>query len=350
MANSANVVTVGSAEMDRFVTRHGKAVASTAAEEARIKVAGVSAEQTTRAHALRASRTIAQAIAADPNRSAEGINREFCTFYDVVRNGAREQMYDRWDQENRLHRLNDEAVLAMFESGENHVLSVVQTIILSNLSKEKATAARKKLKSAINSDKSPIIYSKEVPAQEGEPAILRSYTRNTPAPQGSRRDYGSAGRNRVNTYTDLYTLCVYFLDPKGGNDSDYLSEILNPVLSSPKSGNVVPVTERVALLKQRLRDKVILNSTTPIEIELDSEGQAHIPGAYEHFTDAQRIDLNLTGEKVQVPLGKTMTAFLQEKKVKTARVKNVARGIDWIDENCGMHHVHLVEADKYPKE
>ena len=96
-----------------------------------------------------------------------------------------------------------------------------------------------------------------------------------------------------------------------------------------------------------MREKGIINSTKPIEIEFDSEGRAHIPGAYEQFTDAQRIALKLTGEKVQRPLGEVMSEFLEEKAVKAARVKNVTRGINWIDENCGMHNVHIVEADKY---
>ena len=142
-------------------------------------------------------------------------------------------------------------------------------------------------------------------------------------------------------------MCVYFCDPEGGNDIDFLLEQLNPALTSQKSSKILPVSDRMQVLRDRMRENEIKNNTMPISTVRDEKGHRHVRDAYEHYTDAQLEALGLSAEVEQVPLNVVHADFLQEKKEVSSRVKLVTRCVTYLDANCGLKEVHEVEANRY---
>jgi len=343
MANSAKV---GSPSFDKYVQTMGNNVGEIAAVEGKTKMQGGLDEENTRDAALIASRAISLKIAKDSERTAEGINRAFCGFYDAQRDTARLDRYAHYDAELRLHGLGHPALIGEFTSGNLGVLRVEHTYRLNSVTKKAASECRKEAQSAWDSDESGVIHIME----EGEDTnlhTLTTFTRNTPEPTATRKEYGASGRNRVNTYRDLYSMCVYFCDPEGGNDIDFLLEQLNPALTSQKSSKILPVSDRMQVLRDRMRENEIKNNTMPISTVRDEKGHRHVRDAYEHYTDAQLEALGLSAEVEQVPLNEVHADFLQEKKEVSSRVKLVTRCVTYLDANCGLKEVHEVEANRY---
>ena len=345
MANSAN--TVGSPSFNTYVKTVGRSVGQVAAVEAKTETqAGHDKDKTVLA-ALKGARSLSAKIAKDPNRENKGINRALCDFYDFQRNTARETRYADYEEELRLHNLSIPEVVEEFVSGNTNVLRGEQVFNLANTTKKVASEARSNAQSAVDSDESPVIHFHEDAKQQ----TLTTYTRHTPAPLASKKQYGASGRNRVNTYVHLYTMCGFFLDPERDTDEvDFLLEQLNPALTSKKSDKMLPVSDRMQVLMNRMREIRITKSTMPISTVLDGEGQRHVQDAYEHFTDAQLEALGLSAKVEEVPLNQLHSDFLQEKKEKNQRVKLLGRNIKHLDDQCGLEELHIVEANRYAKD
>jgi hypothetical protein len=343
----ANTAKVGSISFDNYVKTVGRSVGQAAAVEAKTETqAGHDKDKTVLA-ALKGARSLSAKIAKDPDRKNAGINRALCDFYDIQRNTARETRYADYDEELRLHNLSIPEVVEEFVSGNTNVLRGEQVFNLANTTKKVASEARSNAQSAVDSDESPVIHFHEDAKQQ----TLTTYTRYTPAPLASKKEYGASGRNRVNTYVDLYTMCGFFLDPKRDTDEvDFLLEQLNPALTSKKSNKMLPVSDRMQVLMNRMREVKITKSTMPIATVLDGEGHRHVQNAYENLSDSQLKALGLSAKVEEVPLNQLHSDFLQEKKEKAQRVKLLTRNIKVLDIECGLEELHIVKANRYAKD
>mgnify|MGYP003636754252 CR=1 FL=1 len=117
-------------------------------------------------------------------------------------------------------------------------------------------------------------------------------------------------------------MCGFFLDPERDTDEvDFLLEQLNPALTSKKSDKMLPVSDRMQVLMNRMREIRITKSTMPISTEVE-----------------------------KVPLNQLHSDFLQEKKEKNQRVKLLGRNIKHLDDQCGLEELHIVVANRYAKD
>lgn len=344
MANSAKV---GSPSFNEYVEAQGRSVGQIAAVEGKTKMQGTLDEDKTVLACLKGARRLSAMIAKDPSRDNAGVNRAFCDFYDFQRNTARKARYDDYDEELRVHNLRLPVLIKEFVAGNTDVLRSKQVFNFANTTKKVASEARSSAQSAVDSDESEVIHFHE----DEKLQTLTTYTRYTPEPLASRKDYGASGRNRVNTYVNLYTMCGFFLDTERDTaDVDFLLGQLNPALTSKKSGKMLPVSDRMQVLMSRMREIKITENTMPIATVKDGEGLRHVQNAYGNLSDSQLEALGLSAEVEEVPLNKLHSDFLQEKKEKAQRVKLLTRNVKYLDDDSGLEELHIVKANRYAKD